>query len=322
MGKTYRVAIIGLGVIGQRMLANMPDQGRLAIAGGWDVDGAACASARAAFPWLTVSESAEELITAPDTDLVYVGTPPSAHAGYVRMAMAAGKAVFCEKPLGVDLDESRALTEEIATSRVPAAINLSLAGAPGVEYMHTALGDGSLGDIVGADIRLHFAQWPRSWQDNARWLANRNQGGFMREVATHFLYLAEALLGPAKLHGSSVRYPADGESAETHALARLDCGGIPVSLAGSVGGVGPDLIEFTLWGTKQSLRLNDFYQLSRNTGGDWQNALPQRENLKRDAYMRQLDALVQTLDGDDTALPSFGEALAVQELVEAILLDA
>ncbi|MEX0757992.1 MAG: Gfo/Idh/MocA family oxidoreductase, partial [Tistlia sp.] len=288
MASVYRVAVIGLGVIGRRMLANMPTQERLQVVGGWDLSAEARAAAVADFPWLHVAESAEALIGSADCDLVYVGVPPRAHAVYARAAVAAGKAVFCEKPLGVDLAESRALTELVEASGRPQAVNMALASARGATAMRTALRDGSLGALAGADIRLHFGRWPRGWQDSAAWLAKRAEGGFTREVATHFLYLADRLLGPGRLVSASAAYPREAEAAETHVLAQLDCGGLPVSLAGSVGGAGPDLVEFTLWGARRSLRLTDFYRLWRSDGEDWQPALPKIENPALDAYRLQL----------------------------------
>lgn len=323
MARVYRVAIVGLGVIGRRMLANMPNQGRLEVVGGWDRSPEACRKAAADFPWLTVAESAEALIESPGTDLVYIGVPPRAHAPYARAAFAAGKAVFCEKPLGVELAESRALVELAEASGRPQAVNMALAGARGVAAMRTALADGSLGELAGADIRLHFSRWPRAWQAEATWLAGRAEGGFTREVATHFLYLADALLGPGRLAAASVAYPADPAAAESHVVARLECGGLPVTLAGSVGGAGPDLIEFTLWGGRRSLRLTDFYRLWHSSRGGneagWDYALGGIENPALDAYRLQLDELVRLLDGEPHALPDFRTALRVQEQVEAIL---
>ena len=319
MSRNYRVAIIGLGVIGRRMLANMPRQGRLDIVGGWDLSAEARASAAADYPWLAIAESAEALIAAPDVDLVYVGAPPRAHGALARAAMAAGKAVFCEKPLGVDVEESRALTAQMERSGLRHAVNLSLAAARGVSVMRDALADGRLGAIAGADIRLHFARWPRGWQQSATWLAERAEGGFVREVATHFLYLAQTLLGPGRLIAASSRYPEGGIGAETHALARLGFGATPVTLAGSVGGDGPDLAEFTLWGERRSLRLSNFYELDESAENGWTTAMPEIEAPALDAYMLQLDELVKLLDGEAHALPDFRAALSVQELVEAIL---
>ena len=80
MARTFRVAIIGLGVIGRRMLTNMPAQGRLAVVGGWDPNPEARAAAARDFPWLTIADGAAPLIASADVDVVYVGAPPRAHA--------------------------------------------------------------------------------------------------------------------------------------------------------------------------------------------------------------------------------------------------
>ncbi|WP_417728893.1 Gfo/Idh/MocA family protein [Roseovarius sp.] len=321
MGKVFRVGIIGLGVIGRRMLDNMPAQGRLVVAAGWDSDKTVCEMAQKEYPWLSLAASAEAMISDPAIDLIYIGVPPRAHGLYARAAIKAGKAVFCEKPLGVDLADSAALVAFAAEHSARQAINLSLAAARGVQHMRKAIANNDMGRISGAEIRLHFSQWPRGWQANATWLARREEGGFVREVATHFLYLAETLLGSGRLVSSGVRYPDEAGAAEILALAELECEGVPVTLAGTVGGAGPDLIEFTVWGDKISFRLTDFYRLWSTQGGEWQQVFPAIENLARDAYMLQLDELVLMLEGKSHVLPGFQAAFDVQAHVEAILAE-
>lgn len=319
MGANYKVAIIGLGIIGQRMLTNMPNQGRLEIIGGWDLSPEACATAKEKFPWLTIAGDAQTLISDPATDLVYIGVPPKAHHEYALAAIDAGKAVFCEKPLGVDEAESLELTERMEASGLKQAVNFSLASARGVQTMRKAIASGEIGEIAGADIHLHFTQWPRGWQENATWLGRRDQGGFAREVLSHFIYLISDLFGGAELLDASIAYPNDPDGAETHLVARLDCAGRPVTVAGSVGGAGPDRIEFTLWGSRKSYRTTDFYRFWESDGGDWQNAMPDIENPGLDAYMLQLDELVAMLDGKAHCLPDFRAGLNVQKRIEAIL---
>jgi len=318
MERTHSVAIIGLGAIGRRMLANMPQQGRLRVTGGWDLNAEVRAAAARDFPWLPIPDAAEDLIDASDTDIVYIGVPPRAHAAYADAATAAGKAIFCEKPLGVDLAESRALVARVAAARVPAAVNLSLSGARATGEMRAALTEGRLGAVRGLDIRLHFGAWPRPFQADAVWLAERIEGGFTREVATHFLYLARTLLGPGRVVSTSVRYPAE-PAAETHVVARYEFAGVPVTLAGSVGGVGPDRVEATLWGAVRSYRLTEFYRLWQSEGGQWEAVFPDLTEPGQDAYMRQLDHLVAMLDGAPHALPDFRTALEIQTLVEGTL---
>ncbi|PZS30305.1 MAG: hypothetical protein DLM58_13890 [Pseudonocardiales bacterium] len=60
---------------------------------------------------------------------------------------------------------------------------------------------------------MGFPEWPRAFQADARWLADRAQGGFVREVLSHFIYLTDRLVGPVRLTGSAyvLRVTADGE---------------------------------------------------------------------------------------------------------------
>lgn len=322
MTAPHKVVIIGLGVIGQRMLTNMPNQGRLEIIGGWDLDPQACAAAKDKFPWLTIADSAAALIDNPETDVVYIGVPPLAHREYALAAIAAGKAVFCEKPLGVDVAESRELTGRMEASGLKQAVNFVFGAARGAAMLKAAVDAGEAGDVAGVDIRLHFANWPRGWQENAAWLGLREQGGFVREVLSHYLFLTEKLFGASELVSASIAYPAAPEGAsESHVLAQLDCGGTPVTFAGTVGGIGPDLVEYSVWGSKKSYRLVDWYRLLSSDGGDWRDEIAGVDSLPLDAYMLQLNNLAAMLDGKPHTLPDFRAALSVQERIEEILAE-
>ena len=313
----HKVAIIGLGVIGQRTLTNMTAHERFTPTAAWDLDPAVTAATASKYPDLRIGRDAADIIRAPETEVVYIGVPPLAHETYARAAVAAGKAVFCEKPLGIEVAASRALVDLVEQSGLPQAVNFVYGAAPAGETQRRALEEGDLGQVAGADVRLHFAEWPRGWQKNAAWLAQREQGGFVREVVSHFVYLGQRLFGPAELRDASLRYPDDG--AESHLVARLDCGGVPVTIAGSVGGIGPDRIEYTVWGSRRSYRITDWYKLASSTGEGWHDALPEIESPALDAYLAQLDNLAEMLDGKAHTMPDFRAALSVQEIIEAIV---
>jgi predicted dehydrogenase len=318
----YGVAIIGLGVIGRRMIGNMGAHERFGISGAWDIDQAARASAARDFDGLPIADGAEAMIRADDTDLVYIGVPPLHHGDYVMAALDAGKAVLCEKPLGIDVAASRALVERVEASGRPSALNFVYGSTAASETVGAALADGALGAVAGVDVRLHFSAWPRAWQASAAWLSHREQGGYVREVLSHFIYLAQRLLGPLALQAGSVCYPDAAGAAESHVVARLDAGGVPVTVAGSSGGIGPDRVEFTVWGERASYRLTDWYKLSRSDGGPWTDQLGHIENLGQDAYSRQLGHLATMLDGAPHTMPSFRDGLAVQEIIEDLLTRA
>jgi predicted dehydrogenase len=315
----HTVAFIGLGVMGQRMLGSMALSPHFSARTAWDPDAGACARTRELYPDIRIADSAVDAIEAPDVDVVYVACPPIWHKEYAAAAMASGKAVYCEKPLGVDVAESRALVEGVQAAGVVNIVNFSLASAAAVREVETRLAAGDVGEIQGVDVRVHFSQWPREWQvDAADWLSFRQQGGFTREVLSHWVYLSQRLFGALELRRAAARYPG-GDGAETHIIAELAAGGLPITIAGSVGGAGPDLVEYTIWGNRQSCRIFDWNRLFVSDGGDWEPQLTHIEDPRQLGYQLQLDNAAAAIAGEEHSMPDFGAALAVQVLIEEML---
>ncbi len=316
---THNVAVIGLGVMGQRMLGNMAAHDRFEVFSVWDPSEQACAETKGAYPNVAIAASAEALIEDSAVEVVYIASPPATHRQHALSAMAKGKAVYCEKPLGVDIAESEDLAAQAETSDSCCIVNFSLASAHAVGLVERQLQDGTIGEVSGVDVRLHFSTWPRDWQmDAAGWLARRAQGGFTREVLSHWVYLSERLFGAADLVHHAARYPK-GDGAETHLHAELDCRGVPISVAGSIGGVGPDRVEYTVWGSRQSCRIYDWNQLRVSDGGVWQEAMTDIGDPRELGYRLQLDNAAAAFSGAAHTMPGFGEALSVQRLIEAML---
>lgn len=319
--KRYGMAVIGLGVVGRRMLEQAADSPHLRVVAAWDASPQARRSAAADFAGLPLSGSAAEAIERLDVDVVYVAVPPLAHAGLVRAAVAAGKAVFCEKPLGVDVAESAALVEEVARSGLAQAVNFVFASSAAVDALRDAVTAPDFG-LRAVEIRTRFHQWPRDWQAGAAWLERSDQGGFTREVLSHYVYLLQRLFGSVELLGASVAGPAgDPAAAETSVAAALACGGVPVSITGSVGGQAPDRIEAVFVGAHGEWRLFDWYRLEAcdagTPGGRPVPGLP--TDPRRSTYRRQLEQIHAMLSGDPHTLPDFADALAVQRVIEAML---
>ncbi len=313
----HKAGIIGLGVVGRRTLANLAAHDGFEVAAAWDIDPGARAAAARDVPGLAIAADAAAVIGSP-AEVIYIATPPLHHHDYVVATLAAGKAIFCEKPLGIDVGQSRALTDRVEASGLESAVNFVYGSAPAAVALGRAVEAGELGAIEGIDIRLHFASWPRGWQEGAAWLKGSEQGGFGREVLSHFVFLANRLLGPASIEGARVRYPGGG-GAESAIAALLDCGGVQLTVAGSVGGQGPDRVECTLWGAAASYRITDWYRLWRSDGGEWAEQLTELADPREAAYRGQLDNLAAMLDGGAHTMPSFREALAVQETIETLL---
>jgi predicted dehydrogenase len=313
------VGFIGLGVMGHRMLANMTAHGGFNIARAWDPDRQTCDLVKQRYPKIAISETVEDLVWDREVDVVYIASPPASHHAPALSAAAAGKAIYCEKPLGVNISSSREMVDAVESAGVLNVVNFPFADSQPINLIQSKLADGVVGDVRGVDLRLHFSSWPRDWQDTARWLTLREQGGFIREVVSHYVYLLERLFGPSTVVDANVIFPDDPSLCETHFLASLECGGQHVALAGGAGGVGPDVIEFTIWGAKTSFCLWDWNKLKSTTGSSWQDELKKLTDPRQDGYHRMLDNFRDALEGRVHTMPSFRTALSVQTVIESIL---
>ena len=318
------IGFIGLGVMATRMISNVRNYGGFRVAAGWDPSPAARDRAVQINPDFMIMENPEEIIGDPKIDGIYIASPPETHAEYATEVIRLGKPVLSEKPLGVDLAKSNKLVDLARDAGTGHAVNFTFATAPAVEEIMNLLKDGSVGEVTSVDINLHFCKWPRDWQVSAAWLCHRKQGGFVRETFSHYAYLAEKLFGPVDLIRAVTRYPEGKYTAETHALALMNCGGIPVTFSGGTGGLnanGADRVEFTVWGRKAVCRLYDWNRLRSNEGSGWVEHLSGINDTRQAGYERQVKAISAFFAGKDNPLPDFHAALRVQKLVESILAE-
>jgi predicted dehydrogenase len=312
----YRVGVIGLGIMGQRMMDAMQQHGQFSIAATWDLDQAQTEKQSHKYADAQAMDSAESLINS-DLDLVYIATPPLTHLAYVRSVAEAGKAVFCEKPLAVDVEEARQVVEFVQSEKIPNAINFPFATTPAVTEIEHRIQQGEHGQTNRIEMQFHFSEWPRTWQrDAATWLSGRAQGGFLREVVSHFAYLTHRIIGHCEIDSVQLVYPDDETKAESTIMATLYAGNIPITISGGVGGTAPDYNAWTLYGTERSFRLQDWGFLHISTAGRWYDVLPETSNTT--PMSLQLDALAQTLEGNPS-LPDLEAGLRVQELIESFL---
>ncbi|NUH66597.1 Gfo/Idh/MocA family oxidoreductase [Sulfitobacter sp. S0837] len=312
-----RTAVIGLGIMGRRMAEHMVLHPDFTVATMWDPDPKACAAAQAVAPDAVLAASASEAMA--DVDLVYLACPPAPRKAYALEAAATGKAIFLEKPLGVDIDESRALVAELEAAGVPAAVNFTQAAGAALTDLRRSIDAGALGPLCGIDIIVTYSAWPRAWQKDADWLRFAAEGGMTREVISHFLFLSERVLGPLSLSWAHAEYP-DDTLCETHVAARLvNRDGLPVSVLGSVGGAQPDRQEVTVKGEKASRRISEFSIDTVSTGGAFAPTSDALADTRATSLKAQLDDMARLMVGDPSRLATPQEALRVQILIEGIL---
>ena len=314
------IGVIGAGIMGERLLTAILQQKPelLHACGIWDPAPAAMQRMAKTFPQVPRLADAAAIIAA--SDCVYVASPPASHLGHARAALAAGKSFFGEKPLAVDIADARAFVAEAGDR---GAINFPFASSPAVAEIRRWIEAGEIGTPRRIEIEVGFATWPRSWQaDAAGWLDKPMQGGFTREVVSHFLFLSRRLGGPLQGLSGKASFPDAGKS-ERRIAATLRSGNIPVTLTGVVGQTTKD--DHNVWmleGDKGAVRLCDWSIAERRRpDGTWQrspDALPNAQ-ARPLALKRQLEGVAKLAHGKPHDLATLAEAFDVQQIVEGIL---
>src|SRR5436853_4319141 len=108
-------------------------------------------SARAAGEVFNVSavfSNHKQLVTQPDVDVVTVTVKVPRHRELVSAALAAGKAVYCEWPLGRDLDEARAMATVADERGVRTVVGLQGRQALAIEFVEELLRDDYVGEVL------------------------------------------------------------------------------------------------------------------------------------------------------------------------------
>lgn len=93
--------------------------------------------------------AAEQIFNSPEVDAVVIATPPYFHAGHLAAAVAAGKHVYCEKPVGVDVPGALRAIEsgKRAEGRVSLDVGFQIRKAPPFVELVRRIHAGALGEI-------------------------------------------------------------------------------------------------------------------------------------------------------------------------------
>lgn len=150
---------------------------------------------RQAFGFARATDKWQELVDDKDVQAVIIASPQSTHREIAERAMALGKPVFCEKPLGASVVDSQAMVEKAAQTGVPNMVGFNYIRTPATQFARRLIADGKIGDIVwfrGEHTEDFLADpaLPSSWRTKDQ--AN----GTMGDLAPHMINAALTLVGP------------------------------------------------------------------------------------------------------------------------------
>src|SRR5437764_8481589 len=137
----------------------------------------------------------EQLVTRPDIDVVAVTVKVPHHRELVCAALAAGKAVYCEWPLGRDLDDARAMAALAAEQGVHTIIGLQARQAPAIEFVRELLRDGYVGEVLSTTMVGLSVPGDVVVEPNAYMLDKANGANALTVPVGHSLDILKYVLG-------------------------------------------------------------------------------------------------------------------------------
>jgi len=137
----------------------------------------------------------EQLVTQPDIDIVAVTVKVPHHRELVSAALAAGKAVYCEWPLGRDLNDARAMAALATKQGVRTVVGLQARQAPAIEFVQQLLRDGYVGEVLSTTMIGLSIPGDVVGQPNAYMLDKTNGANLLTVPFGHSLDILNYVLG-------------------------------------------------------------------------------------------------------------------------------
>jgi predicted dehydrogenase len=208
-------------------------------------------------------------------DAVLIATPSALHAGQAITCLERGLPVFCQKPLGRDASEVRAIIDAARAADCLLGVDLSYRHIVGMQKIRDLVRSGELGDIFSVELVFHNAFGPQKpWFYDPK----LSGGGCVIDLGIHIVDAALWILD-CQVLGVSSRVYAQGEPlglrtdvVEDFATARLDLANGAVaqlSCSWRLHAGRHAVIEATFYGTKGGAAL-------RNVGGSFHDFVAER----------------------------------------------
>ena len=132
--------------------------------------------------------SIEAIETAADIDAVVICTPTDTHADLIERFARAGKAIFCEKPIDLDVSRVEACLKVVAKEKATLMVGFNRRFDPHFMAVRRAIDDGAIGKVEMVTITSRDPGPPP-----AEYIAR--SGGIFRDMTIHDFDMARFLLG-------------------------------------------------------------------------------------------------------------------------------
>jgi predicted dehydrogenase len=195
MSDPQRLLVLGTGHIANQHARQFGLVPGCALVAAVDADGARARAYAAEHGIAHVFDTLEAAIAWNGFDAAINATPDAVHAATSLQLIAAGKAVFCEKPLAVNAADAFAMTEAAEARGVIAMVNLTYRNAYAIQKARTMVDAGTIGTVRHIEAS-YLQSWLTAkhwgdWRTEERWLwrlsTAHGSNGVLGDIGVHLL---------------------------------------------------------------------------------------------------------------------------------------
>jgi predicted dehydrogenase len=324
------LAFTGVGWIGRNRLQAAVESGLAEIMLLSDPSEHCLTEASRIVPGCRTTKTFEDTLADPIIDAVVIATPSALHMQQAVSAFNQNKAVFCQKPLGRNAAEVKAVIEAAKKANKLLGADFSYRYTKAFQGILPILHSGELGNIFAVDLTFHNAYGP-----DKPWFYDINQsgGGCVLDLGIHLVDLALVALQFPKVTNVTSRLFAKGVSVkgknevedfasatidfETGTIAKLNC-------SWNLQAGQEAIIEATFYGTNGGVTIRNLhgsfynFEAARFWGTKTEVLTSPADNWGGKALVHWIEQLVKSNEYDERTTQYFQSAEIVDKIYERI----
>jgi len=174
------------------------------------------------YPYVSVVQTIEEMLSNPEIDLIVISTPNDTHFEYTQKALAAGKHVVLEKPFTIHSQEGKVLIESAKKANRVLSVFHNRRYVNDFLTIKKILRESLLGDIV--EFEAHYDRYRPEAKPNAWREENIPGSGILYDLGAHLIDQALYLFGIPKNIVADIRLQRPHAKTDDYFDLRLDYG--------------------------------------------------------------------------------------------------
>jgi predicted dehydrogenase len=193
-----RVAVAGLGWWGKQIISCLDRSDRFQVLYGIDPHPPADVDAFRRSHQFALETSFDRVLADPAVEGVVLATPHALHEEQAMRVIAAGKNLFCEKPLAMTADGARRMVEASRAAGKVLGVGHERRWEPAFEELQRLIDAGALGRLLLFEANISHDQFRKLGSDNWRLDPASAPAGMMTAVGIHLTDLMIRFAGPAE----------------------------------------------------------------------------------------------------------------------------